>query len=81
MGRQHVQKVHAAAPGGAEVVRLADFPKRTIRTSDLHTPRGEILLFTGIRYERQTEPTEPDPRDTHEEAGSVRGSRRRKRRV
>ncbi len=81
MGRPHVHKVHAAASGGAEVVRLADFPKRTARTSDIRTPRGEILLFTGIRYERHTEPTEPDPRGTHEETGPARGSRRRKRRV
>jgi len=81
MGRPHVQKVHAVAPGGAKVVRLADFPKRTIRASDPRTPLGEILLFTGIRYERQTEPTEPDPRDTHEETGPARNPRRRKRRV
>lgn len=81
MGRPYVQKVHATAPTGAEVVRLADFPKRTPGTANVHTPRGEILLFTGIRYERQTEPTEPDPRGTHEETGPARGSRRRKRRV
>lgn len=85
MGRSHVQKAYAAAPSGAEVLRLADFPKRTRISSPDRAPRGEILLFTGIRYERLTEPTEitptgSNPTDLHRDDGPSRGTRRRKRR-
>ncbi|MCC5977775.1 MAG: hypothetical protein JJU21_06920 [Salinarimonas sp.] len=76
-----MQKAYAAAPKGAEVVRLADFPKRATSSNAAAAPRGEILLFTGIRYERQTEPTEPDPRDLDRGEGAARKPRRRKRRV
>ncbi len=85
MGRSHVQNAYATASTGAEVLRLADFPKRTAMPSRDGAPRGEILLFTGIRYERLTEPTESPPiahtpPDQHCDDGRVRGSRRRKRR-
>lgn len=85
MGRSYVQKAYAAAPSGAEVLRLADFPKRTRTSSQDRAPRGEILLFTGIRYERLTEATESSPSvsqpsDLHRDDGPSRGTRRRKRR-
>ncbi len=79
MGKSHVRNSYAQTPREAKIVKLADFPKRTSQSIPADTTRGEILLFTGIRYERQTEPTEPDPRDTHQEDGP--GRRRRKRRV
>jgi hypothetical protein len=35
---------------------------RRFRRADAEAPRGAILLFTGIRYERMPEPEAPAPR-------------------
>ena len=80
MGRSYVQKAFAAAADGAKVLRLADFPKRARITARNPAPRGEILLFTGIRYERLTEPTASSPTDIEQGDGPASGSGRRKRR-
>jgi hypothetical protein len=45
----------------AQVVPFAG-PARRFRRADADTPRGAILLFTGIRYERMPEPDAPAPR-------------------
>ena len=80
MGRSYVQNAAAAVASGAEVLRLADFPKRRRTPSRYHAPRGEILLFTGIRYERLTEPNPSSPTDLDQDDGPASGSGRRKRR-
>ncbi len=41
-------------------------------------PRGEILLFTGVRYERQVEPS-PGPVNPDVSDGQPRVRRRRRR--
>lgn len=41
-------------------------------------PRGEILFFTGVRYERQVEPT-PEPSKPNVSDGPSGGRRRRRR--
>lgn len=43
------------------VVRMADFLRRATRisASDRDERRGVLLLYTGVRYERQTEAVEP----------------------
>ena len=59
MGRNRVQTL-AEAETGATIVRLADYPRSERRSRSRDASRGEILLFTGIRYERLAEPANPD---------------------
>jgi hypothetical protein len=43
------------------VVRMSDFSRRATRitASDRDERRGVLLLYTGVRYERQIEAAEP----------------------
>jgi hypothetical protein len=63
-------KAHSAAV-------IITFPDRAYRPSRaaprLGEPRGEILLFTGVRYER----LEPSPGPSHPLRSDGRGRRRR----
>ena len=45
----------------ATVVALSPSGRR-FRRPDADAPRGAILLFTGVRYERSTEADAPAPR-------------------
>jgi hypothetical protein len=48
----------------------AERPQRPVLSAD--EPRGEILLFTGVRYERPA----PSPGPSHPVASNSRGRRR-----
>jgi hypothetical protein len=50
------------------VVRMADFPRRAtcVNASKRDDRRGVLLLYTGVRYERQIEAVEPDVYDGQE---------------
>lgn len=64
--------------GEAEASRgkLVAFPDRAHRPSRLppraDEPRGEILLFTGVRYERLAPTMEPSPIRKQPKAGRPR---------
>jgi hypothetical protein len=46
------------------VVQFSDFPRRRqLRSFERDERRGVLLLFTGIRYERQIEPDETAAED------------------
>jgi hypothetical protein len=53
-------------------------PRRVRIALRADEPRGEILLFTGIRYEWQPEPN-PEPSAPPVSSGPSRTSRRRRR--
>lgn len=61
---------------GRSTAAVVPFPgtsdRRARAAPEAGEPRGEILLFTGVRYERQPEPT-PTPKGP----GLARGRRRR----
>lgn len=71
MGRNRVQTL-AEPEAGATIVRLADYPRPERRPGSRDPRCGEILLFTGIRYERLAEPANPD-RDKNRRARRRRG--------
>jgi len=50
-------------------------PTRTVMSTD--QPRGEILLFTGVRYERQQEPSPGPSRPAASNRHPRTGRRRR----
>jgi hypothetical protein len=59
------------------VIPFPDLASRGLRpVQPSNGPRGEILLFTGIRYEWQTEPT-PTPSAPLLPGGASRRRRRR----
>jgi hypothetical protein len=71
MGRNRVQTL-AEPEVTATVVLLADYPRPERRRKSPDERRGEILLFTGIRYERLAEPATPD-QDKNRRARRRRG--------
>ena len=61
------------------VIPFPDAASRGLRAAPASSgPRGEILLFTGIRYEWQPEPS-PAPSTPVVPGGSPRSGRRRRR--
>lgn len=57
----------------AAIVDIRDFARPSrLRFGEDDGSRGEVLLFTGVRYERQIEPSDPV-------AGNGQGRRRRRR--
>lgn len=61
------------------VIPFPDMASRGLRpVQPSNGPRGEILLFTGVRYEWQPEPT-PTPSAPLLPGGNVRTGRRRRR--
>jgi len=62
----------AFEPGGAK--------KRAARAQDAFAPRGEILFFTGVRYERQTQ-IEQTPQEPPRHQGGTTGKGRRRKRA
>ena len=61
-----------------EVIPFPDAAARALRaTPAINGPRGEILLFTGIRYEWRPEPS-PAPSTPLAPGGSPRSGRRRR---
>ena len=58
------------------VIPFPDLASRGLRTVQPGGPRGEILLFTGVRYEWQPEPT-PAPTAPLLPSGASRRRRRR----
>jgi len=69
MSKNHVSVAAADhVANSCSVVRMSDFPRRATRVtaSERDDRRGVLLLYTGVRYERQIEAVEPDFYDGQE---------------